>query len=576
MNHKSFTRKKAFSWGSILLLYLLLAAVFILPRLLRLDQFVTPDENLWLRRSANFYFALGQRDYAKTFQREYPGVTGTWAGTGGFLLAYPEYRGSGAGYYESSGMLNMFLEERGVTSLELLVAGRVFVILFCALAFLCAFAILEKLIGLPGALFVTLFLSLDPFYFGLTRLLHLDAMLASFMFLSLLAFLAYQHTGCWPYLLLSSFAAALSWLTKSPGLFLIPFIGLLAVYQHLPHLKSDGIKQLWPFTRPLLIWGGVAAAIFVLMWPSMWVQPFDSVKAIFDVSVEYATKGHYSQHLFYGRIGNGADFPWWYYPVTFLWRATPLALLGLVLAVIAFIRQWGLFSQPHVRGIALKGLLFSLSFMLFMHIGAKKFDRYMLPAQLWLDLIASLGWLSLGYVLFSSIRKEKWRTALTSVGLSLVVLAQGLPLLHTYPYYLTYYDPCMGGLPKAVQVQTVGWGEGLEQAAIYLNSLPDSYKFDVLSFYGYGSLSYYFQGSVSSISPIQEWDRENAEKLRSADYVVTYISQRQRSITGPLLAMLQNIPPDYVFTIDGVEYVWLYDLAKAPPGELENLRQFDE
>ena len=54
-------------------LYLVLALVFITPRLYQLDQYVTADENLWLRRSANFYFALAQGDLAHTFQRPHPG-----------------------------------------------------------------------------------------------------------------------------------------------------------------------------------------------------------------------------------------------------------------------------------------------------------------------------------------------------------------------------------------------------------------------------------------------------------------------------------------------------------------------
>ncbi len=115
------------------LLYLLLALAFILPRLVYLGQYVTADENLWLRRSANFYYALGQRDFKHTFQMPHPGVMTSWAGTGGFLLVYPEYRGSGAGNLEGDGEFHRLLAEMGVKALDVLVRRTFGVFLLAAL-----------------------------------------------------------------------------------------------------------------------------------------------------------------------------------------------------------------------------------------------------------------------------------------------------------------------------------------------------------------------------------------------------------------------------------------------------------
>jgi hypothetical protein len=49
----------------LIALLLVILTIFI-PRIMELGQFVTPDEHLWLTRSANFYYALGQRDFAAT------------------------------------------------------------------------------------------------------------------------------------------------------------------------------------------------------------------------------------------------------------------------------------------------------------------------------------------------------------------------------------------------------------------------------------------------------------------------------------------------------------------------------
>ena len=71
-----------------LVVLLLFLAVWV-PRVPALNAFVTPDERLWLFRSANFYQAISRGDFAHTFQREHPGVTVTWAGTLGFSSFYP-------------------------------------------------------------------------------------------------------------------------------------------------------------------------------------------------------------------------------------------------------------------------------------------------------------------------------------------------------------------------------------------------------------------------------------------------------------------------------------------------------
>ena len=79
-----------------LVVLLLFLAVWV-PRVLALDAFVTPDERLWLFRSANFYQAISRGDFAHTFQQEHPGVTVTWAGTLGFLQLLPGYAEEASG-----------------------------------------------------------------------------------------------------------------------------------------------------------------------------------------------------------------------------------------------------------------------------------------------------------------------------------------------------------------------------------------------------------------------------------------------------------------------------------------------
>ena len=58
--------------------------------------------------------------------------------------------------------------------------------------------------------------------------------------------------------------------------------------------------------------------------------------------------------------------------------------------------------------------------------------------------------------------------------LSVIFLLHGLFAFVHYPYYFTYYNPLVGGSRTAPDVMTVGWGEGLDAAARWLNQQPNS------------------------------------------------------------------------------------------------------
>ena len=54
------------------------------------------------------------------------------------------------------------------------------------------------------------------------------------------------------------------------------------------------------------------------------------------------------------------------------------------------------------------------------------------------------------------------------------MIAQLALVLPTRPYFLSYYNPALGGGRTATQVLLVGWGEGLDRAAAYLNTKPNA------------------------------------------------------------------------------------------------------
>jgi hypothetical protein len=142
-----------------------------------------------------------------------------------------------------------------------------------------------------------------------------------------------------------------------------------------------------------------------------------------------------------------------------------------------------------------------LIFLVGFTISAKKFDRYLLPTYAPLDILAGMGWSSLVAVLASTRQgflNSFGKYAALFVGLLIIVLQAGLSL-QNYPYYFTYYDPLMGGSSKAPAVMHVGWGEGLDQAARYLNQKPNAAQLSAISWGSTGCLSYFFKGTTRSI-----------------------------------------------------------------------------
>ena len=199
----------------------------------------------------------------------------------------------------------------------------------------------------------------------------------------------------------------------------------------------------------------------------MWVVPGQAVGSIVGLSLQYATApGDATAAFFQGEAGH--DFGAAFYALTILFRTTPLALLGALLAFVdLFVRPAASDGPPDPearrRRAATLALLFYLAVdLLLLGLSAKQFDRYALPAMLALDLLAALG--LAGAATWLRPRRPR-RTAVAAI--LTLVLAQGVWLLAPlYPaYYLAYADPLVGGTAAAVARVPMGWGEGIDQAA---------------------------------------------------------------------------------------------------------------
>ncbi|MEA3334814.1 MAG: glycosyltransferase family 39 protein [Chloroflexota bacterium] len=543
-----------------------------IPRAAALDVFATPDEHLWLARSANFYQAIADGQYENTFQREHPGVTVMWAGTLGFLQGLPEYAERATGQLDwrnsQNNELSEWLEDNSrVRPLELLAAGRWWIVLAISLLIATSFFPLRQLFGPLIAALAVLYFAWDPFYVALSRLLHLDGLLTALAILTLLTFLDWLYVRPrWVILVISGALLGLTGLTKTPALFVAVAAGLLFLAEWLRRRRSD---EPMPLSMPLgfLAWGAIALITFVSLWPAMWVDPLGVMERIIDQMTRYV-EGH--KNFFMGQLTLNPGLL--FYPVAWLFRTTPATVIGLVAAgVLMWQRRWPMDLSLRRRG-AKALLVYALVFIAMMSIGDKMFDRYILPVFPALDTIAILGWLGLAAWLLFRLTGRRQGTEVDLAahrnGLVAAIALAGLILLHGiftlvhFPYYFTYYNPLLGGSRTAPDVMMVGWGEGLNEAAEWINQQAGSEQTRVISGYGDTSMSYFLHGPrlIRPYGLPDFWF--------SADYAVHYVNQWQRQLPSEqVAAFLSTLEPVHVVRSHGLELARVYDMRKAPVPE---------
>lgn len=538
---------------STLLLLTCLSLAYFLPRAYRIGQYVTPDEPAWLESSAAFYTALREGDWAATYRWAHPGVTTMWAGTFGILSQFPDY-------YEQTSERDNFhfdrhLTEFGYNHIQLLAAGRLFILAGHTAIFLGIALALHRLLGTGAAALGAAFIALDPFLFAHARFLHAETFLPDSLFLAFLLYLLYLKDFRRRDALFSGMVFGFSLLSKSPAVLLLPVLGLLSLLRMRQTRKTDAPLSFKDWLKANVLWGLAALLVFVVLWPAMWVQPLATLQKMAAYIFESSAGQHTSTMFYNGQVIPDGDLGFrypWFYPVTFLWRTTPVVLFGLLLALVSL---FGPAARPPQVWLHRALLWFPLLFMLFLLPTAKKFDRYTIPIYLPLDVLAALGWLWAGVWL-----RQRWPVlrarAVPLAVAGLLAAAQALPVILHAPYYLSAYNPLLGGGEAALDVMMVGWGEGLDEAARYLNSQPGASKLNVAAWYAQ-AFNYHFDGYAVTI-PIQFSVEGVPGWLLEQDYLVTYVTQWQRQASWPLLAYLEGFEPEYVVVIDGIEYVRIY------------------
>lgn len=505
-----------------------LAAAFalaLLPRLVGVDGYLTSDEGYWMQRTAQFSAALQRHDWARTYRSGHPGVTVMWTG----VLGMPSSRLDPL----ASAVTARTSELQKVPGYrEAIALARRAMTVVSALLFTLAVGLAWKLLGPGPGLLGGVLVLLDPYLIGSSQVFHVDTLLAPLMTVGVLAGLVYwTREARWPYLLLSAVACGLAMLTKAPAICAPLFVGLVGLVAWRP--RRDGRRGV----AALVAWGLLVGLVYVLLWPALWVDPIGRLRQVvsFVVSVGSA---HNWPNFFNGRAITDDPGPL-YYPVALAFRLSPLVILGLV-ALTGLGRRSGVPRAPLLWMAA-----YVLIFVGLMTVGGKKFDRYMLPAIVVLDVMAGAAL----WAILTRLRSAN----LTAIGCAAVVALQAALLIRSYPYPIAYYNPLLDGARGAERTIMVGWGEGLEQVAAYLNRQPNADQLVAATHYHYVLRPLFRGTTIRIVAPT------------APDYFVVYVNMAQRRLVPPpILRAMAAGPPEFTAHVNGREYAWVY---RVPAGE---------
>jgi 4-amino-4-deoxy-L-arabinose transferase-like glycosyltransferase len=607
-NEPAFVAPAVARWARPLTI-IALGLLALVPRVSGLADYLTTDEAYhWITRVERFSAAVSDGRWRDTVLTGHPGVTTMWLGSMGLWL---ERALLAAGLIEPP------------TLVQHLAWLRLPSALLQSLLIPAAFLLLRRLLGSATALVACVLWACSPYLVAHSRLLHLDALLTSFVTLSVVFLLQWRRdrqaeaVPVTPSLCLSAIFAGLALLTKGPALILLPFVGLLMLADarmwhaewRRPHVLFMSIRFV---VLRYALWLAIALLTVVALWPALWVAPEAALGRYFGEIVSNGGRPNGDGQFFLGRA---VDDPGpLFYPLVNLFRTTPIMLLGL-LAYFAFTiddlrlawvpttathqsstvnRQSSIANRqsPIVNrqspianrqspianrqsSIVNRTLLILLAFILFwtlvMTLGPKKFDRYVLPTWPALLILAAAGltegWQRLtqrlqpahhdtptGRAAGVDIAERKSpivnRQSFLIMGLT-VALELWQPL-SVRPYYLSYYNPLLGGGPVAERLFLIGWGEGMDQVGGWLGTQPDIQSGPVLSALG---------RTLQPFVPVDVRDVEDFGQL-PANYAVAYLESVQRAANPPLYAALGETVPLHRVVINGIEYARIHQLAR--------------
>jgi hypothetical protein len=397
------------------LIFILIFLVSRLPMLSR-DE-INPDGVNWHYRMQQFVVGLKTGQLEKTYQHYHPGVTLMW------IAGIP------VEIYKQITNINTY-DMYNFQSFHLV--AKVSVVLAQLILSLLAVLLLSRLIGSNKAFLSVGLLSLEPFFYGNSRLFHMDVLLALFVFDALLfSYLALTGSNK-KYVALAGVFLTFSFLTKSIGIGALVYVIFYSIFYLVSIKKINHFKTFFG-----ILMGAFIVSLF-LFFPALFKGPVYYLSEIFSESERVGVRDGHGQIILGEYTREAGPF---FYPLVLLMKVSPFTLIGLVLSllyalfrVIRHKRSNGAFFTSFPLFL----FIFYLGYFLVMTFPSKKIDRYMVPVYPLLCYFAVLGYYKL---IFELPRIKKFLSVSVAALFIVFVL---YPDIKFFPFLFTYTSPFFG------------------------------------------------------------------------------------------------------------------------------------
>ncbi|MDM8526924.1 glycosyltransferase family 39 protein [Anaerolineales bacterium HSG24] len=567
-----------------ILVPLIVFIIALLPRIANLDVFLTADEDDQIMFASLFLKAILNGDPGNALVLGYPGVPTLILGACGIGLRYLFHYSDLLPLPWVTGDLMTTLEQTTMQfgmfdhPLDFIMWVRAPMAIAAALCVVGIYLLAQRLLGEPLALLGSLIIAFDPFILAHSRVIHVDAPLAYFMFLAFLAFILYIIRGQLRYLIMAGLFAGLAALSKTgPAVFLGPILMIGGLFYVALYPCPVGQSR-WVYWKRLVMalvgCGLIGSLAFFALWPTMWTQPTKALTWIMGNLKSVNKMHHPTTGVFWGDWVT--DQSPYYYLYVLPYHFTPLVTVGSLAGLMMIVT--GLWSHARHRldsdswladklPLAMALASYVVLFVTPVSFVSRRGDRYILPVYFATALLAALGiwwlatWLAHRTKFVSTMPGvgQLWYTISGTPGrlLGVAVLLQIVSVLLYHPYYLAYYNPLMGGGQTAPYMLNIGWGEGLDQAARYLNDKmakeqsPSQSPSQVAAWYS-NQFAPYYNGRTIDLS-------DHGAPLYS-DFTVFYLNQVQRGFpSAEMIDYFRQREPLHVVKLGGVNYAWIYD-----------------
>jgi len=433
--------------------------IFLIPRIISLGfDMANVDSQYWYPRIHNFPHKFLTQQYQDTYQKYHPGVT--LMILSGFATTLFETVFEFVFGYSPRYIPTIFPYLHFTAKFPL-----VFVI--SVLATYSTYLIRRISNNKTLAYIFAVLLSLEPYFLGVSRYLHLTALATMFAFTSVIALVYYilNYRKAKYSLIISAILLGLGILTKIDVLITGAFNALLFAGGLFLTLKNtQSIKNiLVHIFKYGLLYFAIVIITFYLFFPSMWVAPYWTIKEIITDGIKdtaFVNKGAES-------ITNIKEF---YYFEVILLRASPILIIfgitGLVFTIKEAFKSFkGKTSLNNEYVLSILMIFYIILVTIILTIPSKTKDRYVISLFPSLILISSIG----VYYLYRINKYIKYSLII------ILICFYSITIFRYHPYYSYYYDDLIGGPAgiKNLGLTVINRGEYYAKVADYINKTDE-------------------------------------------------------------------------------------------------------